>query len=169
MDVELARQQWDDGRRRVERAQPGSAGVARGSRPRSTSSWRSSAAASARRSRSRELARRVRWTRVEWARDSLYDARPEGAPPPDTSDRHRRGVPAVRPRRGRLPPVTLGRTVAVVAGAVVVFAAGIGLGQALDDNETDGSDTQTLVRTLDPLSLAARGAHDVTVTTTAEP
>jgi hypothetical protein len=65
--------------------------------------------------------------------------------------------------------VTLGRTVVVVAGAVVVFVAGIGLGQALDDNETDGSGTQTLVRTLDPLSLTPAARTTVTVTTTAEP
>jgi hypothetical protein len=65
--------------------------------------------------------------------------------------------------------VTPGRTVAIVAGAVVVFAAGIGLGQALDDNGTDGSDTQTLVRTLDPLSLPPAARTTVTVSTTAEP
>ena len=52
---------------------------------------------------------------------------------------------------------------------MVVFAAGIGLGQALDDDETDGSGTQTLVRTLDPLSLPPAARTTVTVTTTAEP
>ena len=83
MDVELARQQWDDGRRRVERSQPGSP--------------------EARRFASEidlvvaELRRRVgqMFTLAEladtyddageWARDVLYDARPEGAPPPDAA------------------------------------------------------------------------------------
>jgi hypothetical protein len=65
--------------------------------------------------------------------------------------------------------VTLGRAVIAGVGAVVVFAAGIGLGQALDDNESDGSATQTLIRTLDPLSLPPAARTTVTVTTTAEP
>ena len=65
--------------------------------------------------------------------------------------------------------MTLGRAVIVGAGAVLIFAAGIGLGQALDDNEPDGSGTQTLVRTLDPLSLPPAARTTVTVTTTAEP
>jgi hypothetical protein len=65
--------------------------------------------------------------------------------------------------------VTLRRAAIFGAGAVVVFAAGIGLGQALDDNEPAGSGTQTLVRTLDPLSLPPAARTTVTVTTTAEP
>jgi hypothetical protein len=65
--------------------------------------------------------------------------------------------------------VTPGRAVIVGVGAVVIFAAGIGLGQALDDNEADGSGTQTFVRTLDPLSLPPAARTTVTVTTTAEP
>jgi hypothetical protein len=65
--------------------------------------------------------------------------------------------------------LTLGRAVILGVGAAVVFAAGIGLGQALDDNETDGSRTQTLVRTLDPLSLPPAARTTVTVTTTAGP
>jgi hypothetical protein len=65
--------------------------------------------------------------------------------------------------------VTPGRAVIVGVGAVVIFAAGIGLGQALDDNEPGGSGTQTFVRTLDPLSLPPAARTTVTVTTTAEP
>jgi len=64
--------------------------------------------------------------------------------------------------------VTLGRAAILGVGAAIVFAAGIGLGQALDDNSQSG-DTQTLVRTLDPLSLAPAARTTVTVTTTAEP
>ena len=83
MDVELARQQWDDGRRRVERAQPGSQESARlgaqvdlvvGELRRRLGQSFTLA----------ELAD-VYVDAVEWARDALYDALPEGAPPPDTS------------------------------------------------------------------------------------
>ena len=76
---------------------------------------------------------------LDWARDSLYDALPEDAPPPDTSTVTDAAFQHVRPRRVRLPRRdAAGAPIAVVAGAVVVFAAGIGLGQALDDNATDG-------------------------------
>ena len=61
-----------------------------------------------------------------------------------------------------------GRVAVLAAGTVVVFAAGIGLGQALDDS-TDAGDTQTLVRTLTPQSLAPAARTTVTVTTTASP
>ena len=37
-------------------------------------------------------------------------------------------------------------------GLVVVFGAGLAIGQALDDNPSSG-DTQTIVRTLKPLEL----------------
>jgi len=40
----------------------------------------------------------------------------------------------------------------VVAVLLVVFGAGLALGQALNDNPSPG-DTQTLVRTLKPLEL----------------
>jgi len=51
-----------------------------------------------------------------------------------------------------------------VAGIVVVaFAAGLGLGQALRDGPREGS--QTLVRTLRPLSLVPVVQDTVTVTT----
>jgi hypothetical protein len=65
--------------------------------------------------------------------------------------------------------VTLGRTAVLGIGAVVIFAAGVGLGQSLDDNDTEGSGTQTLVRTLDPLSIAPAARTTITVTTTANP
>jgi hypothetical protein len=62
--------------------------------------------------------------------------------------------------------VRIGRLLLLVLGAAVIFAAGVGLGQALDDNDA-GGDTQTLVRTLDPLALAPAARTTVTVTTTA--
>jgi hypothetical protein len=65
--------------------------------------------------------------------------------------------------------VTLGRAAVLGVGAVVIFAAGIGLGQSLDDNDADGAGTQTLVRTLDPLSVAPAARTTITVTTTANP
>jgi hypothetical protein len=53
----------------------------------------------------------------------------------------------------------------IVLGIVVlvVFALGIGLGQALNDNPEPGG-TQTLVRTLEPLPLAPAARETVTVT-----
>jgi hypothetical protein len=83
MDLELARQQWDDGRRRVERAQPGSAESQRLARGVDLVVA--------------ELRRRLgaNYTLAqladayldagEWARDMLFDARDEDAPPPETS------------------------------------------------------------------------------------
>jgi hypothetical protein len=65
--------------------------------------------------------------------------------------------------------VTLGRAALLAIGAVVVFAAGVGLGQTLDDNDVDNAGTQTFVRTLDPLSLAPAARTTITVTTTAGP
>ena len=59
------------------------------------------------------------------------------------------------------------RTIILVVGAVAIFAVGVGLGQALDDNEQGSGGTQTLVRTLDPLPLAPAAQTTVTVTTTA--
>jgi hypothetical protein len=54
---------------------------------------------------------------------------------------------------------------AIVAVALVVtFVVGIALGEALHDNST-GSGTQTVVRTLDPLPLAPAARTTVTVTT----
>jgi hypothetical protein len=83
MDVELARQQWEDGRRRVERAQPDS--------PDSRRFARGVDLVVA------ELRQRLGGTFTlaeladmypeagEWARDLLYDARDEDEPPPDTA------------------------------------------------------------------------------------
>jgi hypothetical protein len=83
MDVDLARQQWDDGRRRVERTEPGS---------------RESALLAAQIELVvAGLRRRIGQTFTlaqlvdayedagDWARDALYDSLPEGAPPPDTA------------------------------------------------------------------------------------
>jgi hypothetical protein len=62
--------------------------------------------------------------------------------------------------------VTMGRAILLTVAAVLLFAAGVGLGQALDDNASDGG-TQTLLRTLQPLPLAPAARTTVTVTTTA--
>jgi hypothetical protein len=61
--------------------------------------------------------------------------------------------------------VTIGRAAVLGIGAAVIFAAGVGLGQALDDN-AEGSTTQTLVRTLNPVPLPPAARTTVTVTTT---
>ena len=83
MDLELARQQWEDGRRRVA-----------GTGPDTSESDRLAAGVDL---VVHELRRRVGQTftldelaavyadATEWARDVLYDARPEGAPPPDAA------------------------------------------------------------------------------------
>jgi hypothetical protein len=55
------------------------------------------------------------------------------------------------------------RTVLIVVGAVLVFAIGIALGQALNDNPTPGG-TQSIVRTLQPLQIAPAARETVTVT-----
>ncbi len=57
------------------------------------------------------------------------------------------------------------RAIILAVAAVVTFAAGVALGQALDDN-TQGDGTQTLLRTLDPLPLAPAARTTITVTTT---
>jgi hypothetical protein len=46
-----------------------------------------------------------------------------------------------------------------------MFLAGVGLGEALHDNPDPGG-TQTLVRTLHPLPVAAAAPNTVTVTVT---
>lgn len=53
----------------------------------------------------------------------------------------------------------------ILLGAVVliVFALGVGLGQALNDNPSPGGQ-QTLIRTLRPLPLAPAARETVTVT-----
>jgi hypothetical protein len=55
------------------------------------------------------------------------------------------------------------RGLLVAAGLVVAFVAGIGLGQALQDQPKAGG-SQTIVRTLGPLSVTAVPAETVTVT-----
>jgi hypothetical protein len=55
------------------------------------------------------------------------------------------------------------RRLLLAAGVLVVFALGIGLGQALNDNPEPGG-SQTLVRTLKPLPLAPAARTTVTVT-----
>ena len=83
MDVQLARQQWTDGRRRVERARPDAAAYAR-----LTTQVELVAA---------ELRRRVGLTFTlaelaqaydgadDWAREVLFDSRDEDAPLPETA------------------------------------------------------------------------------------
>jgi hypothetical protein len=55
------------------------------------------------------------------------------------------------------------RVVLIVVGAVLVFAIGVALGEALHDNPQSGG-TQSLVRTLQPLPLAPAARETVTVT-----
>jgi len=55
------------------------------------------------------------------------------------------------------------RRVALAIVVLVVFAIGIALGQALNDNPEPGG-TQTLIRTLEPLPLAPAARATVTIT-----
>ncbi len=60
--------------------------------------------------------------------------------------------------------MSIGRIVLLAVAAALIFAAGVGLGQALDDNAESGG-TQTLLRTLDPLPLPPAAQTTITVTT----
>jgi hypothetical protein len=55
------------------------------------------------------------------------------------------------------------RRLAAAVVAVVTFAVGVAVGEALHDNPKPGG-TQTLVRTLQPLPLAPAARETVTVT-----
>jgi hypothetical protein len=55
------------------------------------------------------------------------------------------------------------RRLLLAAGVLVVFALGIGLGQALNDNPSPGG-SQTLIRKLRALPLAPAARATVTVT-----
>jgi hypothetical protein len=55
------------------------------------------------------------------------------------------------------------RRIVLTAVVIVVFALGVGLGQALNDNPEPGGQ-QTLVRTLSVLPLAPAARETVTVT-----
>jgi hypothetical protein len=55
------------------------------------------------------------------------------------------------------------RRIVFAVVVLVVFAIGVGLGQALSDNPEPGGQ-QTLVRTLEPLPLAPAARETVTVT-----
>jgi hypothetical protein len=55
------------------------------------------------------------------------------------------------------------RRLAAAVVAVVTFAVGVAVGEALHDNPKPGG-TQTLVRTLKPLPLAPAARETVTVT-----
>jgi len=68
-------------------------------------------------------------------------------------------------RRPPPRPPRRARALLPLVGAVVVFALGIAVGEALDDNPQPGG-TQTLVRTLDPLPLAPAARETVTLTIT---
>jgi hypothetical protein len=83
LDVQLARQHWEDGRRRVERARPDPAAYAR-----LTGQVELVAAELRKRvGQSYTLAQLARAYdgADDWARDVLDDARAEDAPPPETS------------------------------------------------------------------------------------
>lgn len=66
-----------------------------------------------------------------------------------TFDASRPARASTAARRRRWP-----RVVALLAGAVLVFALGVALGLALDDRPVPGG-TQTFVRTLEPLPQKA--------------
>lgn len=70
-----------------------------------------------------------------------------------------RARPQLRRRRGSRGP----RRLLFAAGLLLVFAIGIALGQALQDNPAPGG-TQTGVRTLKPLQLPPAARSTVTVT-----
>ncbi len=55
------------------------------------------------------------------------------------------------------------RRLLLLAALAVVFVAGIGLGEALNDGPSGGK--QTIVRTLHPLSIPPAAAETVTITT----
>jgi hypothetical protein len=55
------------------------------------------------------------------------------------------------------------RRLLLLGGIFLVFALGIGVGEALQDNPKPGG-TQTLIRTLRPLPLAPAALETVTVT-----
>ena len=57
----------------------------------------------------------------------------------------------------------MSRRLLIAAGLAVAFVAGIGLGEALDDQPKTGG-SQTLVRTLRPLPVTAVPTETVTVT-----
>jgi hypothetical protein len=83
VDVELARQQWDEGRRRVEAARPDHARYARLNEQVDlvTSSLRQRVGQSFTLD---DLAREYA-SADDWAAALLHDAVPEGAPPPETA------------------------------------------------------------------------------------
>lgn len=55
------------------------------------------------------------------------------------------------------------RRILLGVAVLLVFAAGVAVGEALKDNPRPGG-TQTLIRTLDPLPLAPAARETVTVT-----
>jgi ferric-dicitrate binding protein FerR (iron transport regulator) len=72
--------------------------------------------------------------------------------------------PAPRPRRRRRRRRLL-QWAGIILVLAVVFAAGLALGQALDDNPDPAtSPSETIVRTLGPLPLRAPSTVTVTVT-----
>ena len=167
MDVELARQQWEDGRRRVERAQSGSP-ESRRLAAEIELSWPSFAGGSGQTFTLEQLAA-LYDDAGEWARDVLFEARPEDAPPPDTATVTDAAFQMYARGARRLPAVTVGRAAVVVrrrGGRSSPRASGSA--RRSTTTTTDGG-MQTLVRTLDPLPLAPAARTTVTVTTTAEP
>ena len=66
-----------------------------------------------------------------------------------------------RPRKRRRP---LGRILVALGSLGIAFVAGIGLGEALHDNPSAGG-SQTVVRTLKPLTVPALTSETGMVTT----
>jgi hypothetical protein len=71
--------------------------------------------------------------------------------------------PATRPRRPSRRGRHLTRPALVVLGLGVALVLGIAVGESLHDNPKPGG-TQTVVRTLTPLSLTPAARSTVTVT-----
>ena len=173
VEIELARQQWQDGSRRIERARSDPALYAR------LHSQVDVVIAELRRRIGQNVhARRARRHLSRRRRLGAIRARRSGAGRLDAArglDGRRRGVLCLRTRRIGLravsrPPARPRRrdrkwwVLLSLLAAGVVFFVGVGFGEALHDNPKPGGE-QTILRTLTPVALLPAPATTVTVTT----
>ena len=171
MDVELARQQWEDGRRRVERAHARLAGVRR-----ALAAEVDLVVAELRRRVGQTFTlerarRRLRRTRSTGRATSLHERVPRARRRPTPRTVTDAAFQAVRARRLRLHARD-DRAAAILPSSpepCVVFAAGIGLGQALDDNAPRAATRRRSCARSTRCSLAPAARTTVTVTTTSDP
>ena len=140
MDVELARQQWQDGNRRVEDARPDDRYV--------DLTQQVDVVVAALRQRVGQVFTLGELADAydgadDWARELLDDAATRRAS--DRRGRHgrRRRLPPLRPRRDGLPPVIRWILARGRRARARVRARAVGLGEALHDNPKPGG-TQTL-------------------------